>query len=272
MGVAPISEGEVWAYRKAPYDPIEVTVIKVVSQSGNANVRVQFDDGPRAGEIDWVSRRSLKAPWKDVDSFLAGEYRRTEVRAAGGGQSRAVREAAAYVIDEVLGDGIARYDAYGVLNVEDLDALNALVPKALTLEMCERSYEVGGSRYFQWPAMVHVARDLSPAHAFRLMSSIEKDEPGWVESLQESEGADPWSKAVLSGFNIVRSWCGSEAAEKWSEIERLRKDNARLHTLIGKAINIMERQADSYYTYHAKRIRGELERSVGSHPDWLNAR
>ncbi|ALE91799.1 hypothetical protein AOC05_04830 [Arthrobacter alpinus] len=59
----------------------EVTVLEVVSQSGNRKVRIQFEDGPNGGEIQWVGRQSLKAPWNEKVAFIEIEQEQGWARA-----------------------------------------------------------------------------------------------------------------------------------------------------------------------------------------------
>lgn len=267
MAVEPIAEGERWAYRKAPDPPLEVTVVKVVSQSGKANVRVQFEDGAQAGQITWVTRRSLKVPWEQRDEFVALERCWEAFRAAGREPSRSAREATGIVIEGVVGSQVAWVKAWGVLGVRDMDSLTSLVPEVISV--WTDSIEEDGINYFPWPASLDAAKALAEMRPASVLEHVELEESLWIEMDRDAGGEAEWAKTMISACDLARSWCGEIALGKWSEVENLRKDNARLHELLEKALNVMERLKDDYYTYHAKRLRGEAGRAFGPTPEWI---
>ena len=269
MAVEAIAEGEVWAYRKAPNPPIEVTIVKVVSQSGNAKVRIQFDDGPKAGQIEWVSRRSLKAPWARVDKFLELERRWQEFRDAGSSASRSVLDATGCIIEEVVGSGVAWGKAWGILGVKDYDALSGAVPEILPVIGGQSCITEGDIHYFAWPTARDVAKGLARTHAERLLDFVEDEAPGWFDLDLASNGENGWARSMIAAFEIIRSWCG-EAPTMQLEIRALRKNNARLADYLEKTLNVLERTGDPYFGYHAKRIRNAAFREFGPAPDWMN--
>ena len=269
MAVLPIAEGERWVYSKTPDVPVEVTVLKVVSQSGNANVRIQLEDGPKAGEIRWVSRRTLKAPWAQLNDFLDLERRWQALREAGQRSSRSAQEAASMAIDLIVRSEVAWGKAGGILAVRDLKSLSAVAPAAIPDTAGGSSIEQDGVVYFAWPAMLDVGQALAQVRPGVILDYVMKEQAEWLEMDSSTDGGSQWAKVMISACELMRSWCGETAESQWLEIVRLRKDNARLHELLGKALTVLESQKDSYLTHQAKRLRGEAGRAFGKAPDWI---
>lgn len=145
--------------------------------------------------------------------------------------------------------------------MNDLSALSGLVPDAaLTLES-DSHIEMDGTLYFPWPIMLDIAQALARLRPSVLLDYVQEEQDEWLEMDRSTDGGSSWGKAMVSACDLMRSWCGEEAGSQWVEVIRLRKDNARLHKLLEKSLNLLERQSDSYLTYHAKRLRGEANRA-----------
>lgn len=214
--------GDEWAYRAAPRKlggPLGR--VEVVDAGGSAppdRVRVRFLDGSRAGELDWVGRRTLLAPWREVAHLVRDERRESAVAAA----SRAVRGSVDFeAVSLVLGVARPRNrlklrgriaDA-GVLEIRDLD----LVASWLTLSAHQLRREPlvfedrRGRCLAPWPVTLLVARAVVREFTEQVLAEVTRREQGlahehpvptWRRAREQERRA--FREAVLAR---VREWC-----------------------------------------------------------------
>ncbi|SEE18410.1 hypothetical protein SAMN04489740_0833 [Arthrobacter alpinus] len=272
MAMAPIAEGERWAYRRASRPFEEVSVLKVVSQSGNRKVRVQFEDGPNAGEIQWVNRQQLKVLWAQRREFLDREQRFAEAKSRVAEAQDSHLLAAGLIISESIDVTIASDHNHGILRVGDAVILADHVQISVTDLTGDACFEDGGYLYLPWPAMRTVAIAKAKIDPGIVLDMVDRDAKEWNSVAQQTtyyaavrpmahQTIDhPWPEYETQklAWNVIRGWCGEVALDRWSELDRVRQDNIRLANLLERALKQLERAGG---TYHAARLRGEAGRA-----------
>ena len=266
MVVEPIAEGEVWAFRKASGRLEEVTILKVMSQSGNSRIRIQFEDGPSAGQVQWVSRRMLKAPWSLGEEYLARERCWDEARNRAASVPEYETDAAAIILDATVDGLIASDHGHGILKVRNMPALLELL-EPLDHPSFHEGFTEEGSRFIPWPAMQAIAKDRARSAPDQALREIEAQASDWAEHEQHLRNLNalstwpdnerPLSKEDVNlqrAWGLAREWCGAEAAGMWAETEQLRAENLRLAKLLAQALDAL---AAAGSTYQANRLRGQ---------------
>lgn len=73
--------GDEWVYRPRDQDPSErVRILSIEQKKQSFRADVEFLDGDRAGTLENVPGRRLKAPWNDVanDGLMAAAWERLD--------------------------------------------------------------------------------------------------------------------------------------------------------------------------------------------------
>lgn len=275
-----IVEGERWAYRKGRLPFEEATVLKVASQSGHRKVRVQFEDGPNAGESQWVGRQYLKAKWDERQAFVDREQRWAKAKSGRWGVPLGLACAAALVITESMDDALACDRDHGILQTNDASLLCQLLQLTESQLFVEGSFDEEGVTYLPWPAMKTVAMAKCRVNPEAVLDALERDVAFWGESAdnfgyykpmssrQVIDLDEPWPEYETQkiAWDIVRGWCGESALAQWTTLGRVRADNARLSEILGRALNALERAGDERT---ASSLRREAGRAFGKTPDWI---
>lgn len=270
----PIAEGERWAYRKGCHPFEEAAILKVISQSGHRKVRVQFEDGPNAGEIEWVGRPYLKAKWAERQAFVDREQRWAKAKSGRWGVPVDLTCAAALVITETMDEALACDRDHGILQTNDAPLLCELMQITESKLVVEGSFEEHGTTYLPWPAMKTVAMAKCRVNPEAVLDAIERDVEWWgdsadgfgyykpMSSRQVIDLEEPWPEYETQkvAWDIVRGWCGESALAQWSTLSRARANNARLSELLGRALIALERAGDER---GANSLRKEVGRAFG---------
>lgn len=276
----PIGEGERWAYRKGRLPFEEATVVKVVSQSGHRKVRVQFEDGPNAGETQWVGRQYLKAPWEQRDAFIERERRWSAAKRQAWDVPASVCEAVRLIVDEVMDDALAYDMSHGLLRTNNLALLSELTQQPESELLGDLGFEEEGFTYLPWPAMKIVAIAKCQANPAAVLDMVERDVESWGQlaadigyykpfsgrKLVDLEQPFPEYETQKLAWDVIRAWCGQPALSQWTALARVRADNARLSGILGRALDALERAGD-YNT--SSSLRREAGRAFGKTPDWI---
>ena len=120
--------GEAWAYRARYQDPLVQVVVVRRGVKTPRRVLVRFVDDEFEGREDWVPPARLKAPWQEVDAFIARERRWEAVVSASPGYDAPDESAASIVFDRLIDSGLATlgYNAErGVIRIHDVNGLAA---------------------------------------------------------------------------------------------------------------------------------------------------
>lgn len=276
----PIAEGERWAYRKGRLPFEETTVLKVISQSGHRKVRVQFEDGPNAGEIEWVGRQYLKALWERRAIFVEREQLWARAKSQAWNQPTSVREAAALVITETVDEALAYDRSHGILRTSNLQALGEFAQITPSALLDGGGFEEEEYTYLPWPAMQTIAVVKCTKSPAAVLDMVEREADAWGQMAVDSGYYKPLSRRQVVdleqpfpeyetqklSWDVIRDWCGQPALEQWSDLARLRAENARLIDILERALKHLENTDKKYY---ASRLRGEAGRAFESTPDWI---
>lgn len=265
----PIAEGEHWVYRKANQPLREVIVLKVVSQSGNSRVRIQFEEGSNAGQAEWVSRRMLKVLWADKANFADRESRWHGLRQRATSIPQDDLDAAELVLEETVDPAIARAENYGLLAVFDLASLIKMTGMTTGDVQVHGSFEEDSTLYLEWPALRDVAMNRARTEPATVLEYIEREAAKRSEEdlrNRQIEALSPWSRtpnddyywesgeATKRAWDAAREWCGEGAMDRWAEITHLRDENTRLTRILGRALDAL---GEAGRDYQAKRFRRE---------------
>lgn len=275
----PIAEGERWAYRKGHLPSEEATVLKVVSQSGHRKVRVQFEDGPNAGESQWVGRTYLKAKWDERQAFVDRAQRWTRAKARAGDELDSVREAAALVITETMEEALAYDRSHGILRTSNLQALGEFAQVRQSELLGSGGFEEDGYTYLPWPEMQTIAVAKCRKSPAAVLDMVERDAEAWGLMAVDSGYYKPFSRRQVVdleqpfpeyetqklAWDVIRDWCGQPALDQWTELARLRVENARLIDILERTLTHLE---STDRKYHAARLRGEAGRAFEKTPKW----
>lgn len=254
--------GEAWAYRARHQDLLVQVVVVRLGVKTPRRVLVGFVDDEFEGREDWVPRARLKAPWRDVDAFIARERRWEAVLSASPGYDAPEESAASIVFDRLIDSGLATlgYNAErGVIRIHDIDGLAAcldLDPAELRADPV--SFEEEGDLVASWPITITVARRAAGRDPHTILRYVEHEEAdarreavfgrdypkrGRGEALHISaeicaQVDEDHGKPVRA---VLREWCGVEPVELRSELAELRKEVARLGKLAESALAALRR-------------------------------
>ena len=277
-----VKAGQEWAYRARQADDlVQVTVLRLGTQRP-ARVQVTFADEVFEGRQEWVPPTRLKALWGDVDQYRAQEERWNQIYAAGLPSDDPREDAAQSVIELLLADDRAEigYRESGAIRLRDPAALAAklaLDPGQLTghpLAFTEDNaliapWEVTelivttAARHNPQPILEHVAREERQARHEAIHGRWYPGHRGrdgfHVEPERCVESDNEYSRP---GRELLRTWCGTDATDRFDELAELRKEVRRVGEIAQSAINALRtvgRQAEA----------ARLQRDLGTPLDVL---
>ena len=270
--------GEAWAYRARYQDPLVQVVVVRFGVKTPRRVRVRFVDDEFEGREDWVPPARLKAPWQEVDAFIARERRWEAVVSASPEYDAPDESAASIVFDLLIDSGLATlgYNAErGVIRIHDVDGLATY----LDLDPAEQradavSFEEEGDLVAPWPITITVAKRAAERDPHTILRYVEHEEAdarreavfgraypkrgkskAWEVSPEICAQVDEeHGKPVRA---VLRDWCGVEPVELRSELAEVRKETARLGALAESALDALRRSGQV-------REANRLEREFGT--------
>jgi hypothetical protein len=274
--------GDVWAYRERISDancPLIPAEIIQFGPSRSHKVRVCWKGGEYPGLDAWVPRVRLPVLWSEAVAWLRDERLYNAVRAASADAVDTIEHNAALmtVLVHPMPDGILiDYGRSGGASVEvsDLSAVakdlgfdaGALLDEPLAF--IDRS----GTYVAPWPVARIIAIRVAERHADLVLRHVAKEEAevrdqavhGHYFDLSRKETifippekCAEWLREKEPVFAQVREWCGASAVEAFDEMTALRKENARLRTVIGDEVRRLEGQGEPQ---EARRLQRRLDR------------
>lgn len=244
--------GQQWAFRDHPKtigEPVHrVEVVRLDGPRREKDVHVRFLDGDEAGLQEWVYQHQLVVPWADVESFF-GDDRRWLVAVEASRDARGTPEfdAAKLIFDAVRPKNRVRFrhtkaDA-GILEIPDLAAL----AKQFELDVSElQAADVAfsdrnGVFVASCPVTRTIAQRLVLVIGGGLLDKLMRQE----QALREEMRSEPWSwrdrqcdkqlEGLTPLIDVLRSWCGHDAVERFDELRALRLEVERLGDLVQRA-------------------------------------
>lgn len=263
-----VEAGQSWAYRARRDDALaQVTVIRLGTQRP-ARVLVKFTDEAFEGRQEWVPPARLKARWEHVDEFRAREARWDRIDTAGLPLDDPREDAAQTVIELLLGDdGVEMgYRESGAIRLRDPAAVATKLgldpgqltghPLAFTEdEVLVAPWEVTelivttAARRNPGPVLEHVARKEREAqheaiHG-RWYPGGRRHDDWYVEPERCAETDNEYFRPRRE---LLRTWCGAEATDRFDELAELRKEVRRIGEVAQSAIQALRvagRQAEA---------------------------
>ncbi|MGW0731625.1 hypothetical protein [Streptomyces sp. NPDC002851] len=256
--------GEFWALRARATGPVSRVEVLRVGSKRPPRIKVRFTADEEEGREAWVPRSQLRVLWEQVDEWLARERFWNELVEASPSRDAPERRAADAVFDacpwvELADIGYSRRDD-GVLYVHDVTAFAEALEEStdfFTRDELTVVYD-DGSAVAPWPVTLACARKGAVLHAERVMQDVEREEqkarreavygsytPG--RGKREGHHFSPEVCAAVDrefkpARDLVREWCGAEAAEKFAELRILRAEVVRLGGIVEQAVGML-RQA-----------------------------
>lgn len=284
--------GEEWVYRPRAWTaqaPVHRVRIEKVRAGKGAKVQIRAMDGDEEGMASWVVKTTLKAPWAQRDAWEADDRRYAAAVAASAPALRtAAYDAASEFIykiwrcSNILSLGHAG-GMRGLLLVKDLPAaleeFGADLPELLSdqLTFTDRF----GTLVAPWPAAEPWAARACRSHADAVARYVTAEEAalrdgvvhgrtfagsrglGAVLTAEECAETFDDDMAVLE---VLRTWCGRQAADRFDELAALRAEVARLGAIAEEAIEAV-RQAGNGRAADALQQRLGLRQAQARRPD-----
>ncbi|MCA1645599.1 MAG: hypothetical protein LC797_09090 [Chloroflexi bacterium] len=269
--------GETWAYRARNVDQLVEVLVLRIGTNKPARVMVRFVADEFEGREEWVPPARLKVPWCGVAHFAAREHRWAAVTDASCISDTAEDYATGAVFDALIDKSLASigYGGHaGVTTIQDVDGLTRFLdvdPGQLLTDPL--SFVELGALVVPWSITQLIAQRAAEREPDRILRDVEKNEadherdttygktypasrkkPAWrvdAEHYVEMEN-EPYNRPC---WDLLRRWCGVEAATRRDELLELRREVARLGNLTLQAIATLRAAGQ---TREADRIEREL--------------
>lgn len=254
--------GESWAYRARRADPlVEVRVLKVGTKKP-ARVLVRFLGEEFEGREEWVPPARLKTPWASVDEFTAREERWDAVCSASPVRDTAAEGASVSLFEELIDDDLASFgfnSTAGVTTIRDPEGLARFLGLGVEeLRADPLSFEENGALIVPWSVTEVISKQAAQQYADRILRMVDEEEEQqrqerihgrWYPGRGRSEGSyiPPEIRAEVDDEigrprrELLRHWCGAEAADRMEEVKELRAEVRRLGGLIEEAVRVLHR-------------------------------
>jgi hypothetical protein len=254
-----VQAGQSWAYRARRGDALtQVTVVRLGAQRP-ARALVTFADEAFEGRQEWVPPARLKARWEHVDEFRAREARWDRIEAAGLSLDDSHEDAAQTVIELLLSDdGVQMgYREFGAVRLRDPVSVATrlgLEPGQLTghpIAFTENEVLIApwdvtelivgtAARLNPGPLLEHLAQEEREARRAAIHGRWYRGRGGRRDSYIEPE----WCAETDNDYSrprrdILRTWCGAEATDRFGELAELRKEVRRIGEVAQSAINAL---------------------------------
>lgn len=254
--------GEVWAYRARRGDLLARVEIMRFGTARPARVRVRFLDDEFEGKEEWVPPARLKVPWADGQRWLDCERRWLQVHDASAAARDTPEHRASWLVLDQVGvheflDSQESFN-HAVLAVRDVPGFEAAVGLvAADLARGEADFiEADGTVGAAWPALREVARRAAEPHPDELLREFDRERRSWKQQAvygwyYRARSPDngyirPEIRAEVNAeyakaWDVIRGWCGAEAADRLDELRALRTEVIRLGALVEHAIDALRR-------------------------------
>ncbi len=272
-----VDVGESWAYRARSIDRLVEVVILRIGTNKPARVLVRFVADEFEGREEWVSSARLKVLWSEVDVFTAREKQWAAVIEASCIRDTPEDYASSAVFDALVDRSLATlgYNARtGTATIQDVEGLARFLELAPSeLRADPLSFVEGGAMVVPWVITQLIAQRAARRNPDPILRRVEKQEaeheqhrmygqtykasrkepPRHIDAEFFVETEDePYNRPC---WELLRRWCGIEAAERRDELVELRKELARLGSLTQQAIASMRAAGE---TREADRLEREL--------------
>jgi hypothetical protein len=269
--------GESWAYRSRQADElVQVRILRFGSQRP-ARVLVQFAADKFEGRQEWVPPTRLRVLWENVGEFRQREERWSRMYEAGIPDDDGRADAAERIVELLLDDAQVSilYREAGAARICDPDVLAA----RLELDVAQitrhpLAFADGDATIVPWEVTELIAMTAarrSPAPVLEHVASEERNDQHEAIHGRWSRGGrrsgdyffEPESCQEMDGKyhrpcrEILRSWCGADAADRFDELARLRIEVRR----VGE---VAQAATDALRTAGGEQQASRLQRELGT--------
>lgn len=262
--------GEVWAYRAGERKPVFRVEVLRIGTSRPPRVKVRFTDEDQEGREEWVSPARLKVPWAQVEEWKAGDRQWQNIRDDSWRTwEDPERRAATHVLDGL--DQLGEHLETGFNKDNGLLFIKNSAALAVILGMDESQLtghhlaflEDDGTWVTPFETLMAVARRAAEVFADDVFTAVEQEEAkARREAIHGTRDFDAELCAQVDeesfkpARNIIRQWCGKDAAGRSHELQALRTEVMRLGKLIEHAIREL-------HAVGAKKAADAIERDLG---------
>lgn len=251
--------GQVWGYRKranATLEPVRIV------RRGTARPKwalVAFESPEAEGAQEWVPIGRLKVPWGERGDFLAREARWEAATAASIGVTEAQEWAAGTVFDLLDAERRVDYSAQaraGVSKITDPVAFTHAFGIEYSSLLAEpTAFEEDGAVVMPWAGTERLARTLATLHPRRVLEAVQLAEAAaeakavadiqrysmsMIPTAYRNEQPLDAARTEQESRDLVRQWCCHPALDQWHDLQGLRREVARLGSIIAKAASVLE--------------------------------
>lgn len=273
--------GESWAYRARQVDPlVEVCVVRLGTQKP-ARVLVRFVDDEFEGREEWVPPVRLKVRWSAVGEYRAREARWDRIYATGLGLDDPRGDAASEVMELLIDEEVAW------IGYRDGGGISISQPELLAAQLGLQVGQLTGHPdafvedevvIAPWEVTELVVRAAAEQSPERIMQRVWEGEHkaryeaihGRYVSMDRGKSTFVSPERCVESDNkydkprreVLRSWCGVEAVDRFDELVELRKEIKRVGDVAQSAIAALRAAG------HASRA-SQLERELGTPVEML---
>lgn len=255
-----VEAGQSWAYRVGNAgDLSRVTVLRVGAKRP-VRVLVEFVGEAFEGRQEWVPPARLKAPWDRLDEFRAREEQWSGIRAAGLPDGDPREGPAEIVVDLLLRDDGVTIEWRGAVSVQVRDPASIAARLGLDVRQLTghpAAFWERGVLIAPWEVtelLVTTAARLNPIPILEHVA--EEERKARREAIHGRRyrgprhvGADTRFEPELCAAvdneyyrprrEILRSWCGAEATDRFAELAELREEVRRVGEVAQSAISAL---------------------------------
>lgn len=265
-----------WGYRARRKDAL--TPVRLVRHGTGkpARVLVRFEAPEMEGHQEWVPPARLKVPWEQADEFHAREARWEALRSLSPGEDAVEAAAAHEVFATLIADEIATMDWRDhCLVIGDLTAVSSasgLPVQEFTEDPL--AFVDDGLLVTSWPVALAAAKALAERNPEPILAVVAKEERRYQreaiygDSYRGRSHSFTVSPETIRELDeefyrpkreLLRSWCGAEAADRWDELTELRKEIKRVGDVAEQCIEVLRQHGLSRY---ADQLAAELGATV----------
>lgn len=251
--------GETWAYRARLFDPLVAVEVIRHGVKRPARVLVRFVDESFEGKEDWVPPTRLKVPWDGVEDYRAYEERWDRIRKAGCQDDDPWFRAADDVIETLFEPEQVEvgWRESGAVRISDPSALaRQLGLKDTQLAGHPLAFMEDGQLIAPWEVTEFIAATAARQNPDPILQRVADEERKaaheaihghWTRTGRRSndrffkpEFCASWDNERYRPVReILRSWCGIEANERFDELAELRKEIKRVGEIAQQAIDAL---------------------------------
>jgi hypothetical protein len=277
--------GQTWVYREKAHTvdcPVFPAEIIQLGPSRSNKIRVRFLGGEYPGLDQWVPKVRLQVPWDQVDAWQRDDQFFARAWQASQVSRDSVEYEAAFAIFAVytnvdLGWNLSDGATVRIANLDKVASELGFDVQEL-LEEPLAFVDRFGEYVAAWPTALRLAQRVAARFPDRVTEAIAAEERELQEqaimghTYYHSRIEDSYIppdyyrdrlKEMEPVFALTREWCGSDAVERFSEVDALRQEMARLRELVEEAARELE-WAGKKPT--ARRIRNKMA-PVSGDPD-----